>query len=581
MVRRLGLTVAMAGLWVMLAGMLVPAAYAYQHATPPISDPAYDAPFTTMVDTLPQTTGGGSIIPPSVGSDLMAAGEAAGRWPSFTQIAGAIALVPAAFDAGWNVGRVIDTKLLHLQDPNCIIFGCRPSPDGSNFGAVSIYSTVVPINQGTPECRSGCHVFATGNYWEACEGTASGSCTVTLPGPNNYDGKAWIKCPTCATNQPRIVGDAAWNALVGEGWIPYVMDNVAPAGDCGTPISASLVTECDGLYKPDSSVTPALMAGATPTTGTCTTPAFAKCFSTTMPTSSCGGTNQNACAPNAQMPAAAKAAAVGALSTVDQGWVNCYLAPSDYSCPDTPGGGTTGAPTADFTILKPQSGETFDQYQARLRNEGWLGNIVQEDDTGFNPLSASPYPSGSPALQLNPNVVTQVGYASGTLPLAYPLWNGTTGQSQTWPNPPKVVNKATTSIYVATVPGGYTPPGGGTNPPGTGSTPPTNPVPPGGGGGCSCPPIDFTPIESLNVGSKFPFGAFTYLTGIFSSVSLGSSPISFNLDLFGTPKTVTLSSSEWESTYRPIMFPILEFIMTVSAIWYFAARFMGASSDDG
>ena len=110
------------------------------------------------------------------------------------------------------------------------------------------------------------------------------------------------------------------------------------------------------------------------------------------------------------------------------------------------------------------------------------------------------------------------------------------------------------------------------------------PVPTGSGGGgggtlgaCTCPPIDFSPITSVSYGTKFPFGVFGWLSTSFAAMTTeGARPVSFSLPLpGGGTQTVDLSSSAWETTYRPIVFPILEFLMTLAAVWFIAFKILG------
>jgi hypothetical protein len=127
-----------------------------------------------------------------------------------------------------------------------------------------------------------------------------------------------------------------------------------------------------------------------------------------------------------------------------------------------------------------------------------------------------------------------------------------------------------------------------------------------GGNGCSCadpPPLNslsfdlpliFSPSPSESIDSNgfteldwtgnFPFGVFTWIGNIFGSFSGDPQPVSFTLPLFGNDRTITLQNSSWEDTYRPIVFPILEFLIVAAGTWVFAFRIIGighGESGDG
>lgn len=98
----------------------------------------------------------------------------------------------------------------------------------------------------------------------------------------------------------------------------------------------------------------------------------------------------------------------------------------------------------------------------------------------------------------------------------------------------------------------------------------------GSGGSCNCGNVDFSPITTLDYGSNFPFGVFTWASDVLGAASGTAGPISFDLSLpGGGTQTVTLGSTAWESTWRPIIFPIIEFFVTLGAIWVLAFRALG------
>lgn len=96
---------------------------------------------------------------------------------------------------------------------------------------------------------------------------------------------------------------------------------------------------------------------------------------------------------------------------------------------------------------------------------------------------------------------------------------------------------------------------------------------------CSTCAIDWTPIESLDVGTKFPFGVPAWVSGFFGDVTFADSCPSLDIgkpaSLGGGTISIPFCSSEWESTYRPIVFPILEALMTLAAITFLGSKIFG------
>lgn len=230
-----------------------------------------------------------------------------------------------------------------------------------------------------------------------------------------------------------------------------------------------------------------------------------------------------------------------------EGPVNCYVTAPNPTCPQAP---TT------ITIPQPQITETYPQYVARLRALGFLGHIYEVDDD-------MAYPAGSPAALLSAQQITEVEV--GTTKTYQLYWmvpgHGLPGSATTpdttkeghpykWPNPGPNA-PPDTPITIQKVPDGY---GGG--------------VPGGGNGNCDCPNLNISPLQSIQYGSKFPFGAFSMLLGVANHFG-GSSGSAVDFSIMG--HDVSLASSDWTGTYRPIVFAILEFLGTLLVI-VFALR---------
>jgi len=244
----------------------------------------------------------------------------------------------------------------------------------------------------------------------------------------------------------------------------------------------------------------------------------------------------------------------------------CALAVSLDPAYQCSGGSTTVTPTTSppFILPQPTLDDTYQTYTEKLRIAGYLGNVTVTDD------SMSEYPYGSYGARLLSKSLTSIQI--GTLGTLY-LYDQTTGVPIAWPpNPGLVTPGATTNITLSAVPAAYDPLSHGATPgteTGAGGVP-------GGGSTCNCPPLDFSPLENTNFGTKFPFGIATWFTTIFGSVPTTGTPISFNLtNPVGGTYSVSLGSSEWVSTYRPIVWPIIEFLFVVGGIAILCYRILG------
>jgi hypothetical protein len=200
-----------------------------------------------------------------------------------------------------------------------------------------------------------------------------------------------------------------------------------------------------------------------------------------------------------------------------------------------------------FAIPRPFNYETYDDYIARLASLGYVGTITENDLTDET-ADTTVGPNGVPRLQL------QLGTDTTSTTLNRSAWPTTVPRArrgvsiQVWRNPGDVPS----------------PP-----PDPTDDVPNPDPGAGGGGGGsgsCSCPPLNLGPLESLNAGSQFPFGVFTWLASSYDGI--GSTPLAIHLGgVDGGPGIdQELGSSEWVSTYRPRIFGVAEFLLTLLAV---------------
>jgi len=236
-------------------------------------------------------------------------------------------------------------------------------------------------------------------------------------------------------------------------------------------------------------------------------------------------------------------------------------------------------PHPPFVLPRPLVTETAEDYAGRLRELGYLGDIVLTD------ADMTGYPSGTYAARLSAASLTQIQIGTH-LPL--PLYDPDAGTVLDWPTSndlglltwpaasvdTSVSPSTTTTLELQRVPSSYDPLAHGA----TTSTVTGAGVVPSSNHTCNCGPIDFTPLEAIDYGTKFPFGVFTWLGGI-TDLSTSDDPVSFVLPYGAHTETVTLSNSDWETTYRPIVFPFLEFLMTVFGIWFLAFRIIGFGGD--
>lgn len=207
----------------------------------------------------------------------------------------------------------------------------------------------------------------------------------------------------------------------------------------------------------------------------------------------------------------------------------------------SPQGGATVSANTDFTITTnpstlpqiipfPRPWETYLQYQARLNGQGVATSIATAT------LANTPSTIG-------PNEVVSVS-----------------------PTPGTTVDPTTTTVTITRGNPSAPFPAGDPNDPSVITGP----------GGCACGTISF---PNVALGSAFPFGIFTWLNSVYSGFTgAGACPsVDFNRPsvMGGGTQAIPFCNTTWETTYRPVVFPILEFLMTLAAIWFFAFRVIG------
>jgi hypothetical protein len=213
---------------------------------------------------------------------------------------------------------------------------------------------------------------------------------------------------------------------------------------------------------------------------------------------------------------------------------------------------TRNPTTMPVLLPQPLLNETYDDYLARLVTLGWLGVAVPLDLT-----DATAETQLGPSAPVRITVTTTVGTQTLS-PLAWPA------------TAPRI--NPTAGLSIARNPATVAPATSGPPPPGAGG---------GGGGSCSCPPLDLTPITGASVGSKFPFGLFTWVThaiGIFD-VSPTTPEVHFPVHL-GSTSVHSFADDDFYVNlgffdgYMSTMRLLLTFFMWAAAIWFVAAKFL-------
>lgn len=229
-----------------------------------------------------------------------------------------------------------------------------------------------------------------------------------------------------------------------------------------------------------------------------------------------------------------------------------------------PAGGAKVDPSTTFTFyLNPDPmpfivpdvtspNETSTQYQTDLENAGLTGTITITQIT--DPTLANG--------QAGPDGVAQ-------------LINTTTGEVI---NPNDRIDP-TTPITIT-------------------ENPPDMPTIDTGTSGCNCPPIDFSPLTGMGLGSKFPFGVFTYAASIIGNFNVTPHAPDFALNAVATGIGGTNLNSPYDvnlgdqtagrvgaslNTYMGWWRELLSFCMWIGAIYWVGTRLLGfnAGGDPG
>jgi len=205
-------------------------------------------------------------------------------------------------------------------------------------------------------------------------------------------------------------------------------------------------------------------------------------------------------------------------------------------------------------VLTPLPWETGSQYASRMANLGVRVSLIEV---------------GSPVSTYGPDEVL----APADVPSGSTTWTVVPGQ--------RLV--PTTTLTVPINPSTATPPVGDPNPPSE-----TSPVIPTTGT-CNCT-FDITPLQGIGLGSKFPFGVFSYFSTVIGEFNVTPHAPDFNMTAAATgvggtnlsaPYDVNLGDStaghvgSTLDTYMGYWRDLLSFILWVGAIWLVSTKLLG------
>jgi hypothetical protein len=176
-----------------------------------------------------------------------------------------------------------------------------------------------------------------------------------------------------------------------------------------------------------------------------------------------------------------------------------------------------------FVLPRPDLSENYNDYLDRLRADGWVGSAIIDG-----------VESGTGLGSYGPNSITRIHLAA----------LGVDQDPASWPLVPPVMSSNTLDVHIRINPG--------TAPPLPSS------------GACSCPPLSLTPLTTIDYGSRFPFGLPSWFAAAYTGI--GSTPFTLDQTVSGHTFNETLGGTEWETTYRPRVFLIAEFCLTILAI---------------
>jgi hypothetical protein len=199
-----------------------------------------------------------------------------------------------------------------------------------------------------------------------------------------------------------------------------------------------------------------------------------------------------------------------------------------------------------MVLPQPLHAETYAAYVARLRTLGWLGTAV-----------LNTVPDTDADTTLGPDAllrthVTTVDTLTRTLGAGVPADYPSTA-------PPRIAVDApiTFDANSSDIP----------------------PVGAGGGGSCTCPPIDLSPLSAAHPSTKFPFGVFAYFSTVLGWLNVSPEAPSFDIHISaaigGHSMPNYAGNLSFLDSYMAIVRTLMSFALWVGAIWFVATRMLG------
>lgn len=532
---------------------------------------------------------------------------------------GTLTLYVGAFELGWTIGRTIDTQWLHLSGN----IGTRSGVDSAQwyFNSASGGYWILMLGVSGLGARAsiltqldGSKCLATGTVTQTCGNMNSQTRIEQNAYWDAFAAKrleggvgAWVDqrplfgsggcIGAVSTYQGcyvQVKQEDAMEAATGANGDPEpFVAQTTPNGNRASSVPAPSATPPVWTDAAGAAARAALVedaataqagAGTSAETGTVSYEAGRSVDPTwdgydgavmTMP--SCAGLTAAGCTAVLQA-----AGWVGSSSTIELGRPGAVLTFAPGAVVTTsPGVGVEITTTTEIEyrlnpdplpleLPSPLGGETYDAYLARLRAIGWVGTAIVIELDG---LAAVP--------QLGPDapatIETPTGSSTTTVQRVGAPWLA-----------PRVYPSETIRFTK--------------NPPNTPSVPATGvPIPPflppdpGGPDECPCPiaPFDFSPLEVENVCTKFPFGAFCWISdqvALFDGAAeaphvtfthaalvsdlyvLPADTFRFDVDLAATPAAIT----DW----FPFIRNLLGFTVWIVGLWLLGRRLLGVNTPD-
>lgn len=476
------------------------------------------------VDATPGTAPSGITIPRTIPQTtwINRARQYSGAIPKY-KVVGTVGLGLTAVSIGWKIGRIIDTKWLHITAD-------EGYQDG--FGGTACSPTAVKWQYSASAVVLSGVTLQPADSWALL---VTGSCASA---GSNMQQTTEQHLPACsgngATNGPSL-GQYFTNFAAAHSNSHLVTGTFTGSG-CDTRALYMTNSEMEAMLKTPDPIRDWVTGQDVPSSGWTT----------------------NSWDPQAHDPgqSGADATTTRSLLTTDP---EVGLEIGKIIDPEW---GEEADPTYDPNLIslpQPQLEETYIAYRARLRDAGFLGTITETEgslDTDFNPSEVQRLDITRP---------------DGLVRTGSPVLLG-----DPWPDPAPRYNPHD-DIEIT-----YNPTDA--PPRDVGDPEPTGLAPPGSGGGsCDCPALDFSPLSDLDAGDVFPFGVFVYAADILDQFDADPEAPSWAFampDLDGHEIPDFEIDLDFFSDYMATIRTIISVVLWIGAVWWFATRLLGINMGD-